>query len=132
MQLGFVSAILHDLSLEAVLRFANEEGFGCVELMSWPVGKAERKYAGVTHVNSVGFTRAAADDVNALAGKCGVTISALGYYPNVLDPNPEASKVAIGHLKRVIKAASLLGLRNVNTFVGRDWTKSVDENWPRF
>jgi sugar phosphate isomerase/epimerase len=35
-------------------------------------------------------------------------------------------------LNAVIRAAPLLGLKNVNTFVGRDWTKSVDENWPRF
>ena len=29
-------------------------------------------------------------------------------------------------------AAELLGVGIVNTFVGRDWTKSVEENWPRF
>lgn len=132
MQLGFVSAILHDLSLDAVFRFARDEGFGCVELMSWPVGRAERKFAGVTHINSTGFTRAMADDVNALAAGHRVAISALGYYPNPLDPDPAVAKVAAEHLKRVIKAASLLGLSTVNTFVGRDWSKSVDENWPRF
>ena len=48
MQLGFVSAILPDLSLEEVVGFAAEEGFACVELMCWPKGKAERRYAGVT------------------------------------------------------------------------------------
>jgi len=31
----------------------------------------------------------------------------------------------------VILAAEKLSL-NVNTFVGRDWTKSVDDNWSRF
>ncbi|RLS42957.1 MAG: sugar phosphate isomerase/epimerase, partial [Planctomycetota bacterium] len=50
MQLGFVSAVFPELSLDAVLAFAAAEGFGCVELMCWPVGAAERKYAGVTHV----------------------------------------------------------------------------------
>jgi sugar phosphate isomerase/epimerase len=49
MKLGFASAILPDLSLEEVLEFAAREGFACVELMCWPVGKAERRYAGVTH-----------------------------------------------------------------------------------
>jgi sugar phosphate isomerase/epimerase len=34
-------------------------------------------------------------------------------------------------LKKVVGAASTLGLKNVNTFIGRDWTKSVDDNWPR-
>src|SRR4051794_16736111 len=51
MQLGFVSAILPDLSLEQVLDFARQEGFGCVELMCWPVGSADRRYAGVTHLD---------------------------------------------------------------------------------
>jgi sugar phosphate isomerase/epimerase len=79
-----------------------------------------------------GFTRAQADDVNALCGKHGVSISALGYYPNPLDPDPVVSRVAVSHFKKVILAAEKLGLKNANTFVGRDWTKTVDENWPRF
>ena len=41
MNLGFVSAILPDLSLEEVAAFAKAEGFACVELMCWPKGKAE-------------------------------------------------------------------------------------------
>lgn len=132
MKLGLVSAILPELSLEEVLRFAAAERLACVEVMCWPVGKAERKYAGITHIDVTGFTKAQADDVNALRAKHGVGISGLGYYPNPLDPNPEAAKVAVEHLKKVILAAEKLGLKNVNTFVGRDWTKTVDENWPRF
>jgi len=132
MKLGFVSAILPELSLEQVLAFARDEGFECIEAMCWPVGKAERKYAGVTHVNVTGFTQTQADDMNALCTKYGVNLSALGYYPNPLDPNPEVAKKAVDHLKRVIVAAEKLGLKNVNTFVGRDWTRSVDDNWPRF
>ena len=50
MPLGFVSAILPDLSLEEVLTFASEQGFETVEVMCCPVGKAERRYAGVTHI----------------------------------------------------------------------------------
>jgi len=132
MKLGFVSAILPELSLEEVLKFAAAERLACVEIMCWPVGKAERKYAGITHIDVAGFTKSQADDVNALCARHGVGISGLGYYPNPLDPNPAAAKVAVDHLKKVIRAAATLGLKNVNTFVGRDRTKSVDENWPRF
>ncbi len=132
MQLGFVSAILPDLPLEEVLQFAAAEGFACVEAMCWPVGKAERRFAGVTHVDVTGFTRARADDVNALCARHGVSLSALGYYPNPLDPDRTAAKRMVDHLKKVIVAAEKLGLKNVNTFAGRDWTKSVDDNWPRF
>ena len=48
MKLGFVSAILPEYSLEQVLEFASRAGFASVELMCWPPGKAERRYAGVT------------------------------------------------------------------------------------
>jgi sugar phosphate isomerase/epimerase len=132
MQLGFVSAILPDLSLEQVLAFARAERYGCVELMCWPSGKAERKFAGVTHVDVTGLTQIQADDINALVAGYGVSISALGYYPNPLDPDPAVSGAAVAHLKQVILAAEKLGLKTTNTFVGRDWTRTVDENWPRF
>jgi sugar phosphate isomerase/epimerase len=132
MKLGFVSAILPDLSLNDVLAFAAAEGFSTVELMSWPVGKAERRFAGVTHVDAANFTKARADDVLALTRNHGVTVSALGYYPNVLDPDEAVAKHSAAHLKKVIAAAAALGLSTVNTFIGRDWTKSVDDNWPRF
>ncbi len=132
MQLGFVSAIFPELSLEQVLAFAAQERFACVEVMCWPVGKAERKFAGVTHIDVTGLTKAKADDINALCVKHGVTLSGLGYYPNVLDPNPEVARTSVAHLRKVIAAAPKLGLGVVNTFVGRDWTRSVDDNWPRF
>ncbi len=132
MKLGFVSAILPEWSLDEVLSFAAREGFGCVEVMCWPVGKAERKYAGVTHIDVDGFGKSEAGEVHDLCRRHGVGISALGYYPNPLDPDPAVSQVAVEHLQRVIRAAALLGLKNVNTFVGRDWTRSVDDNWPTF
>lgn len=56
MKLGFVSAILPDLSLDEVFAFARREGFGCVEVMCWPVGKAERRFAGVTHLDVMRLT----------------------------------------------------------------------------
>lgn len=132
MKLGFVSAIFPDLDLDRVLAFAANERFSCVEVMCWPVGKAERKYAGITHLDVTGFTAARAESAKTICAKHGVSISALGYYPNPLHPDPIAARTAVEHLKKVIKAAALLGLKHVNTFVGRDWTKSVEDNWPRF
>src|SRR5438105_3675981 len=81
MKLGFVSAILPDLSLAEVAQFAAQTGYTCVELMCWPVSKAERRYAGVTHVDVTDFTSAKADDVRRLMSDAKVEISALGYYP---------------------------------------------------
>jgi sugar phosphate isomerase/epimerase len=132
MQLGFVSAILPDLSLVEVAAFAAATGYGCVELMCWPRGKAERRYAGVTHVDVAGLTRAQADAVNGVMAQHKVAISGLGYYPNPLAPDPAEAQVYVDHLKQVILAAELLGVGVVNTFVGRDWTRSLADNWPRF
>jgi sugar phosphate isomerase/epimerase len=132
MQLGFVSAILPELGLEEVVRFAAAEGFECVELMCWPRGKAERRYAGVTHLDMTGFGRDEARRVRDLVRSSGVAISGLGYYPNPLVPDPVEAQVYIDQLQRIIVAAELLGVGVVNTFVGRDPSQSVVANWPRF
>ena len=129
MQLGFVSAILPDLSLADVLAFAADEGFGCVELMCWPPGGATRRYAGVTHVDVTALTDDQAGRVREQARSRGVRISGLGYYPNPLDPDPAHRMYVVDHLKAVIRAAPRLGVNVVNTFIGRDWTKSIDDNW---
>jgi sugar phosphate isomerase/epimerase len=132
MKLGFVSAILPDLSLTEVLQFAASEDFDCVELMCWPKGKAERRYAGVTHVDVTDFGVREADAVRAAATDAGVEISGLGYYPNPLTADAEESRTCVEHIRKVIAAAAQLGVRQMNTFIGRDWKKSVDDNWPRF
>ncbi len=132
MKLGFVSAILPEQPLEAVFRIAGELGYDCVELMCWPKGKADRRYAGVTHVLVDNFDESEAARVNDLAKKHGVLISGLGYYPNALTADKEESQRAIAHIRKAIHAASLLGVNQFNTFIGRDPVKSVNENWPRF
>ena len=132
LKLGFVSAILPDRTLAEVIGFAARERFDCIEAMCWPPGKAERRYAGITHIDVVGFNKNAAARVNDLCGEAGVSISALGYYPNPLSADLAEAKVYTEHIKKVIQAASLLGVGVVNTFAGRDHTKSIDDNWPRF
>lgn len=132
MQLGFVSAILADLSLEDVFAFAADEGFDCVELMCWPPGGADRRYAGVTHLDVTDLTDDKVERVKALVRKHDVAISGLGYYPNPLDPDPTHRRVIIEHLKKVISAAPRVDVRTVNTFIGRDHTRSLEANWPVF
>lgn len=132
MKLGFVSAILPELSLEEVFAVAAEEGYDCVELMCWPRGKATRRYAGVTHLNVQDNSGEDARRAAALVEETGVGISALGYYPNPLCPDEVEADVYIEHIRAMIEAAQRLSIREVNTFVGRDWTKTIDANWPRF
>ena len=132
MQLGFGTAILPDLPLAEVIDFAAATGYDCIEVMCWPPGRADRRYAGVTHIETVSLDAAQAAAIREHCTKAGVEISGLGYYPNVLSPNQEEARLTREHLERVIRAAPLLGVRQVNTFIGRDWTRSVDDNWPRF
>jgi len=132
MKLGYCSAILPEESFDDVLALAAEADLECVEIMCWPKGKAARRYAGVTHIDVDGFGSAEAAQVHDACEAAGVAISALGYYPNPLAPDEAEATVAIEHLKKVMAAAEQLGLDGVNTFIGRDWTRSVDENWDRF
>ncbi|MEL6190918.1 MAG: sugar phosphate isomerase/epimerase family protein [Bacteroidota bacterium] len=132
MQLGFVTAILPELSLREVMETAAEIGYDCVEVMCWPVGKAERRYAGVTHIDVASLDEAKIKEIHRLVEETGVQISGLGYYPNPLTPVKEEAEVAVAHIKKVIQAAADLKIYRMNTFIGRDWKKSVDENWPAF
>ncbi|MCG6156542.1 sugar phosphate isomerase/epimerase family protein [Rubinisphaera margarita] len=132
MQLGFVTAILPDLSFEDVLSTASRIGYDCVEVMCWPQGGATRRYAGVTHIDVTSFEEKDAKQIRELLDRYGVSISGLGYYPNPLAPDAEEARTAVEHLRKLIEAAAILGIPQVNSFVGRDWTKSVDDNWPRF
>jgi sugar phosphate isomerase/epimerase len=61
-----------------------------------------------------------------------VEISSLGYYPNPLTPDETAAGVYRDHIKKVIEASAELQINCMTTFVGRDWTRSVDDNWSRF
>jgi sugar phosphate isomerase/epimerase len=131
-KLGFVSAILADLAFEQVVCFAAEAGYSCVEMMCWPVGKAERRYAGITHIDVTKLSRKRIKEIRDFLEQNGVAISALGYYPNLLEADEKNADRCIAHLKKVIDGAQQLGLENVNTFVGRDHQTTVNENFKRF
>jgi sugar phosphate isomerase/epimerase len=100
--------------------------------MCWPPGRAERRYAGVTHIDVSDLSPDAIRRVRDLTGMQGVEISGLGYYPNPLAADPAETEMAVLHLHRLIDAAALLGVGVVNSFVGRDPSLTVEACWPRF
>ena len=129
MKLGFVSAILAEMSFEGVINFASENSIPAVELMCWPKGKAERRYAGITHVD---VDQLEVNYVKEYIQSKGVEISGLGYYPNPLVSDLTQREVYTAHIRKVIKAASQLGIEVVNTFIGRDHQTSVEQNFGEF
>ncbi len=102
------------------------------EIMCWPVSKAERRYAGVTHIDVANLTKSHADGIREVFEGAGIELCGLGYYPNPVSGDRDEAQTCIKHLQKVIRAAPLLGCNRVNTFIGRDWTKSIDDNWPQF
>jgi sugar phosphate isomerase/epimerase len=131
-RLGFVSAILPDFSLDQVVSTAQQLQFDCVELMCWPPGGADRRYAGVTHIDVTSLSDTDAAQIRGQFSNANLAISGLGYYPNPLSPDPSEAERACEHLRKVIGACHKLQVRQCNTFVGRDWRRSVEDNWPRF
>jgi sugar phosphate isomerase/epimerase len=132
MKLGFVSAILPQLSFEELVNFAAESGYKTIEVCCWPVGKAERRYAGVTHIDVDTLDEQRAIAINNYLKSKGIEISALGYYPNPLDPDEEKSRFFVSHIRKVIDASAMLGINKINTFIGRDKNRSVNENFETF
>lgn len=128
MKLGFVSAILDQSTFEEMIDTASDLGFQCVEVACWPVGKAERRYAGVSHINVDELDDARVAYIKDYCAKKKVEISSLAYYPNTMDGDLEKRAVAVEHLKKVIVASRRLGVGMVTTFIGRDQAKTVEEN----
>ena len=50
MKLGIVSAIYDGFTFEEAVENAVKNGCECMEVACWPQGKAERRYAGVSHI----------------------------------------------------------------------------------
>jgi sugar phosphate isomerase/epimerase len=128
MKLGFFTAALPGNTLEQAAKWGAESGFQAIEIACWPVEKASRRYAGVTHVNVAEIDRGQAREIRKMLDGYGLPISALAYYPNPLHPEAEHREMVIGHLKKVIEAAALLEVPVVGTFVGKDKNKTVPQN----
>ena len=132
MKLGILTAPFADASLTEVAEWSASAGFEALEIAAWPSASGEtRRYAGTSHVAVEDMTKARASEVMGEMADNGLTVSALGYYPNPLHAEAAHRTQVIGHLKKVITAAGLMGVKVVNTFVGGDKTLTLDQNWNR-
>lgn len=117
MKLGFYT----NYSKETV-EFAHRTGFKCLELSAWPGSFLDADKISDRDLENM-VTELRAKDIE---------ISALGYYPNVLDPDAGVRKETRRYLVKVFDLASRLKVGVVSTFAGRDPSKTVADNIPLF
>lgn len=128
MKLGVVSAIFDQSTFEETIDLVALNGLDCVELACWPQGKAERRYAGVSHIDTANLTEQKAEEILAYCKEKNVEISSLAFYPNPLNEDLAKRKDAIDHLYTLIDASKKLNIKMVTTFIGRMPSKNLDEN----
>lgn len=128
MKLGFITAICDGMTFEEVVDFAAENGLECLEVACWPQGGAQRRYAGVSHIDVANLTQEKADEIKAYCKKKGVEISSLAYYPNTLEPNLEKRQSYIDHLYKLMDA-SVIGYDGYTCIEVEDkaFEKSLDD-----
>ncbi len=130
MKLGLLTAAFPDSTLEQVAEWAAANGFEMLEVACWPSASGEqRRYAGVSHIDVDALD---VESVHGTLSRHGLELSSLAFYPNNLHPDPEEREAANAHLRKVIDAARALGVGLVGTFVGRDKTKNVPDNFVEF
>jgi sugar phosphate isomerase/epimerase len=128
MKLGFFTAAFPGKPLAEIASWGSENGFESLEIACWPVGKADRRYAGVTTIDVNEIDREQARKISGIMDESGLVISSLGYYPNPLHPDQDHRDNVIAHLKKVILAAETLDVPIVGTFLGRDKDKTIADN----
>lgn len=132
MKLGILTAPFADTPLSEVADWAAAAGFEALEIACWPqAGGEKRRYAGTAHLPIEDMTPARGSEIMGMLASKGLTVSALGYYPNPLHADAAHRDSVIGHLKKVITAAGMMKQGVVNTFIGGDRTLTVDQNWAR-
>jgi len=130
MKLGILTAPLPDTNLDTLAGWAASVGFQALEVACWPAASGEtRRYAGTSHIDVDGLTKARASEITGALKDKGISISGLGYYPNPLHADVVHREHVISHLKKVITAAGVMKVPVVNTFLGGDRKLTVDENW---
>ncbi|MCJ7732577.1 sugar phosphate isomerase/epimerase [Candidatus Bathyarchaeota archaeon] len=117
MKLGFYT----DYDKKTV-EFAHKVGFRSMELSAWPDSS----------LNAEKVTGQRIKEVKKDLKEHDIEISALGYYPNYLDPEKEKAEEALEYFYKVMELANRMEVGVVCTFAGRDMYKSVKANIPLF
>jgi sugar phosphate isomerase/epimerase len=126
MQLGLLTACLPTTPLADVASWAAAEGYQALEVAAWP-DRPGRDWE-ASHLDVESFGDADARRVGEMFEQHGLTLSAVAYYENNLHADSATREAAHRHLRACIDAAQMLGCGLVGTFVGRDVTRTVEDN----
>jgi sugar phosphate isomerase/epimerase len=117
MRLGFYANYTKETA-----QLAHQIGFRSLELSAWPESS----------LNADQVTEQQIQEIRADLASKDIEISALGYYPNVLDPDPHERAEARRYLMKVLELAQRMDVGVVATFAGRDPGKTIEQNIPLF
>ena len=79
MKIGLVSAILEDYDFKKMIDTVSGIGYECVEVACWPKAKAERRYAGVSHIDVANLGDKEAEEILSYCKEKNVEISSLAF-----------------------------------------------------
>jgi len=109
MQIGFLTAPFRQQPLEQVLEWAHDNGFTALEVVAG---------AGSNHIDVDKVLAGKAEDTRKLFRNCGISISSLAAYGNLLDPDPAKRRELVSGFKRIIDCAQALEVEVVCTLAG--------------
>lgn len=128
-----------DLAIEEWLQYAADLGVDCIELSaalhpSVADVPAEAMLDPVANTLDLRepFDEQRAKRVQAAIDETGVTIADLAYFDDLLHEDPAIRRKKHDFMLAVMDAAVLLGVEAVCGFVGRDQSKSMDQNLIEF
>jgi sugar phosphate isomerase/epimerase len=109
---------------EEVLDLLKREGAKSIELASWPGSNTDAR---VMLSNGKVY-----EDIVLKIQDSGIEVSALGFYPNHLDPDPNRREENNKYLLSLIDLAAKMGVKVVSTFAGRVPDLDIQDNIPIF
>lgn len=123
MQTGFITNCLTG-SFGDKVRLAAKLGYQTLEVACWPVGDPKQ-----CDLNADSFDQAQVQATQALLRANHVTISTLAFYENMLARDLKQRSRNWRHLKNVIRLAHQLKVPYVGTYIGKNSTLSLTDNW---
>jgi sugar phosphate isomerase/epimerase len=128
MKIGFLTSLFSSMTFEDLIDWAADAGFGYIEAAAWPPGydKICQYYAAT--IDATTLNDDIAEKKRKVLENKKIKISSLAYYDNNLSPDQNKRKKIHEHLKKVINAAQMMKTELVGTFIGRNPSKTIEEN----